>query len=287
MKIRVIDRILLGVSGLFCAGGAVYTMCDSLQGFALTKSMMDMLLNGGRTEALIAAVCTVLLVVLGFAAMFCAVQIRKDPKFVKQHTDNGDLNIAVSAIDELVRKCVATHDEIKLTDTSINNGKEGLVIGLQLSLASGVSIPLAVAALQKQMKQYITASTGLDVKDVCVQVDTAEAKDLNASSFVMPDMLGKTPEEEHTEVPSHLNVEAAAREEEETPVSQRIFGADEQPTFVPAPPMQTVEEGAGPETTSNDEETEIQPEASTDLADDLDDELTVIKPIEPVEEVQL
>lgn len=296
MKIRLIDRIMLGVSGLVCAGASAFAIYDCLQGFKLAAKLRDIMANGGVLAAVIASACMVLVLAIGITALVLAFKIRKEPGFVKQQADHGELNIAVTAIDELVRKCVATHDEIKLTDTSISNGKEGLTIGLRLSLASGVSIPLAVAALQKQMKQYITASTGLDVKDVCVQVDTAEAKDLNATSFVMPDMLGSTPVEEHTDVPSHLNCEASVREDEEPLMSQRMFGAGEALAFVPAPPVETevtetAEEAAQTETAeamAEAAEAGEQMETEETVKSEAEElELDALRMQMPVEEVQL
>lgn len=291
MKKKIIDRIIMVISGLFCMGGAG----------AAVYAMVTKMLPENMTIAIVCVAAAMLIV--GAVSVVLAFMGIKDPKFVKQRAENGDLDIAVSAIDELVRKCVATHDEIVLTNTTITNSREGLSIGLQLSLGSGVSIPLAVAALQKQMKQYITTSTGLDVKDVCVQVDTAEVKDINPTAYVMPDTLGKTPVEEHAEIPGYLSADGCVREEaEELPLHQRIFGAEEQMMVVPEPPVEaeqaeTVEEPAAaveeevnaPEELPTDEGA-AQAEEDEDLLKDAVPEVETVEIPElkfPAEEVQL
>ena len=43
---------------------------------------------------------------------------------------------------------------------------------IKITLLSGVNIPLTVNALQKQIKQYITSCSGVDVHKVRVMVET-------------------------------------------------------------------------------------------------------------------
>jgi hypothetical protein len=40
-------------------------------------------------------------------------------------------------------------------------------------VAGGVSIPLTVDALQQQIKQYVTACSGVEVKDIRVQIESS------------------------------------------------------------------------------------------------------------------
>ncbi len=61
-----------------------------------------------------------------------------------------------------------------LKGLSIENRRDGVVIDLKLALAGNVFIPQAVAALQKQVREHILASSGVDIKEVRVSVDTAD-----------------------------------------------------------------------------------------------------------------
>ena len=130
--------------------------------------------------------------------------------------------------------------------TGLENSRDGLVIKLRIGLASGVSIPLVVSALQKQIKQYVTACSGVDVREVKVQVETASAN-LKDAPFAVPDLLA-TPVTEKlattTQEPASVNspvtlVPPEANPAAKRPLHQRIFGREEQPMNEPVPPKAT------------------------------------------------
>ena len=137
---------------------------------------------------------------------------RKD--YVVQRTDSGELRIAVKAIENLVAKCVDLHEEIQLISMSITNTREGVVVELNISLANNISIPLAVASLQKQIKQYLVASSGIEVREVRVVVENTKDEPL---------LVAEIEEEEENE-------------QEKAPMHQRLFCQAEQPAIVPEPP---------------------------------------------------
>ena len=150
---------------------------------------------------------------------------RKD--FVVQQTENGELRIAVVAIKNLVQKCVDMHEEVQVSSMRINNARGGITVGLNISLANNVIIPLAVSSLQKQIKQYLLASSGIEVKEVKVAVETAKEA-ANNSPYLVTD---SEPEQEDT----------AAREKKQ-PIHQRLFKRDAEPATMPAAQPQAEEE---------------------------------------------
>ena len=150
---------------------------------------------------------------------------RKD--FVVQQTENGELRIAVVAIKNLVQKCVDMHEEVQVSSMRINNARGGITVGLNISLANNVIIPLAVSSLQKQIKQYLLASSGIEVKEVKVAVETAKEA-ANNSPYLVTE---SEPEQEDT----------AAREKKQ-PIHQRLFKRDAEPATMPAAQPQAEEE---------------------------------------------
>jgi len=82
------------------------------------------------------------------------------------------MSISMSALGNMVRKCVDQHQEITIRKTRIHRVRDGVVVDLKVLLASGVNIPLTVNVLQKQVKQYITSCSGIDVHEVRVMVET-------------------------------------------------------------------------------------------------------------------
>ncbi len=139
----------------------------------------------------------------------------KKNEFIVQQTENGEIRIAVRAIENLVRKCTDMHEEIEVSGLRISNHRDGVAVDLKASLPNNISIPLAVESLQKQIKQYITVSTGVSVREVRVAIVNTKA-DLKVAS---PYEVGKAQAEEKPEKKA---------------VHERVF-EDEAPVPAPAP----------------------------------------------------
>lgn len=279
MKIRIADRVLVALAGL-----VLLTVC----GAVLAQVFFDAKIidTAGVLGAVFAAEEGKLpLIVIGVAAacllvgIYCVCMLfrhRRGKKgFVMQQTENGELAIAIKAMEGLVHKCVECHPELKLVNTHLEPSKDGVTVDLRIALASGVSIPLAVGALQKQIRQYITACSGVDVKEVRVQVDTTSDK-VAESPYAVPELLQNPPallrEAEKPAAPAQVVETAPAAapvappvppspavtamhvvpavpveeidEKDDRPMHQRLFGIEDQPATVPVPPVLEVEEPA-------------------------------------------
>ena len=190
---------------------------------------------------------------------------RKD--FVVQQTENGELRIAVVAIKNLVQKCVDMHEEVQLSSMRINNSRGGITVGLNISLANNVIIPLAVSSLQKQIKQYLLASSGIEVKEVKVAVETAKEAANNSPYLV------------NAEPAAEQETPAQAKDKKQ-PIHQRLFKRDAEPATMPvapeaapAPEAETVTEETVTEEESVQEEI-VVPEETTEIAQQAQEEET-------------
>jgi len=156
----------------------------------------------------------------------------------------------------------------------LENAHDGLVIKMRVGLATGVNIPLAVTALQKQVKQYVTACSGVDVSEVKVQVETSNAK-ANPSIYTVPDMLENSQSlavEEETDAESEAaSAPVEAKEPEEKCLHQRLFSEEEQPAIVPEPPVEEAGETIpADETIDAWEKTGEEAEETTEVLTGLD-----------------
>lgn len=242
MKLRIIDRILAAVVGLFLMALAIVPLVDSLFNLGLWDCIVHFVSVKSTKHLIALAGCCFGLLLGGLLCLHLAVRRPKRQGFVMQATETGELSISIRAIEDLVNKCVEKHEELHVTSTSLENTRNGLVISLRVSLATGVNIPLAVSALQKQIRQYVTACSGVDVYEVKVQVDTTSTK-TKASIYAVPDMLEtvtplalEQPAQPETPAPQPEN-----KEPEEKCLHQRLFGEEEQPATVPVPPAEEPE----------------------------------------------
>ncbi|HSK69404.1 MAG TPA: alkaline shock response membrane anchor protein AmaP [Candidatus Limnocylindria bacterium] len=112
--------------------------------------------------------------------------------YVLQKTDAGEMRISVQAIESIIRKCLGEHEEIKLQDLQVNNTRGGVVVNLKATLAENVSIPLAVAAIQKHVRKHLLATGGIDAKDVRVSVVNADSAVKESPYLIKPEEIRLT-----------------------------------------------------------------------------------------------
>ena len=174
----------------------------------------------------------------------------KKNEFIVQQTENGEIRIAVRAIENLVRKCTDMHEEIDVSGLRITNHRDGVSVDLKASMPNNISIPLAVESLQKQIKQYITVSTGVSVRDVKVAIVNTSA-DLKVES---PYEVGKAATEEKVEKKAAHELVFEAEEKAEEIPAQPETPAEPAPETPAEPQQETPAEEPAPA------ETEAKPE---------------------------
>ena len=243
MKIKFRDRLILFF-------GAVVTALSGAMLFVFGLQLQGLISEMAVWTRVVCILAGLLLIAFGVYLFLFPRRIsasRKD--FVVQKTDTGELRIAVKAIENLVQKCIDLHEEIQVRSMQILNGREGVVVDLFVSLANNISIPMSVASLQKQIKQYLGASTGIEVKEVRVSVESTEDEP----------QIEQAAEKEEQEEEAALQ-----RAEEKLPLHQRLFGRQNQPAIMPEPPQeegQETESDEPAETPDWDEEAQADKEA--------------------------
>ncbi len=178
MKIRILDRILVALAGLLVLAGCAALAAQLFFGKDVIGFAARILANERLRVWIIAALAVLVLLGCYCVLMLFRHRSRKD-KFVMQKTENGELAISLKAMESMVQKCLDPHKELSIQSVRLENQKGGLLIRIRGTVAGGVSIPLTVDALQQQIKQYVTACSGVEVKDIRVQIESSgpEAKE--------------------------------------------------------------------------------------------------------------
>ena len=221
MKVKIWNKLLLvlgAVLVLLIGAGVIFAVSTDVVVYSVTKIAGKTVKGAWVNYALLG--CGVYLVVYGLYAMLFPRKMRYNKHgFVVQKTENGDLRISVKAIESLVKRCMDMHEEINLEKMRILSGKKGVAVELRISLANNISIPLAVASLQKQIKQYLLASSGIEVSRVSVTVETTAGGAKKGSPYMVTETPAQT-------VAAAVPVQEAAEEpKEKKPMHQRIFAS--------------------------------------------------------------
>ncbi len=270
MKLRIADRILVALAGLLILSACAAVVAQAFFQVDVIGFVSRVFTSQSVKARAAIIVGAVLLLFLGVYCFFVLFRHRsRREKFVQQKNDTGNLSISIKALENMVTKCLEQHPELKVNSIFMQNQRDGLLILLRGSVAGGVSIPLTVEAAQRQIKQYVTACSGVEIKDITVQIDASGPEAENAPFRITPPARpllneeGKAAPEKapaQPEAPAPVSREAPAEkpapaaapvpvpedEEDDRPLHQRLFKPQSEPCIVPEPPAETEEEGYGP-----------------------------------------
>ena len=254
MKLRLLDRLLIALSGLILLAQAVWIALDATGVVTPVSEVLSWLLNplSVKKAWFVAGLCVVLALLGGYGLSVLFRRGKGRHGFVTQRSENGEIAISVKSIEALVTRCAQKHGEITVQSVAVEEARDGLIIRLRALLASGMNIPLAVGSLQKQVKQYITACTGVDVREVRVKVESTDKTAAN-SPYKVPDDAAALPVEQPEPAPMPAEAvapveipagEPVVEERGERLTHQRLFETVEEPNLVPEPPAAPEEESA-------------------------------------------
>ena len=301
MKKNVLVRILAALGGLTLWMMGLCALAETFFKVQITTRLGQLLGAHTPVAVLITLVLAILLCAFGVSCwmMLSTKRAAKRTGFVMQKGENGAIGVSIRSIEGLVQTCIRQHEVVAKADISVVERRDGIVILLDIEEAAGVNIPLSVGALQKQIKQYVNACTGVDVHEVRVLVENTESTvgttayavqepvvmaavatepsaPVEAAPASVPEaapvedaVMEATTVEEIPQMPveesavaetvvEEVPMEEAApvvqavpvvmpvipevpEEEDDRPLHQRLFGVEEEPVFVPAPPELTAE----------------------------------------------
>lgn len=194
MKLRIRDRLLSALMGLVIL---VIALSALLYLLGLIPDWNGLYLSAFKVDWhrwLAEGIC-VLFMLIGICGIAVLFRRRKDKGVVVQHTEYGDMSISMKAMENMVKKCVDAHPELNVNQTRISHSRGGICVDMKITLMNGINIPLTVNALQKQIKQYITSCSGVDVEEVRVMVETETAKRLPAPEVIETPVVVEVPAE--------------------------------------------------------------------------------------------
>ena len=261
MKMTLWDRVLSAISGALIVAAGI-CLLDLGLGVSLLGEpwARDIPVWWHRALVIIGAL---LLIALGVHGILMLFRRGREKGFIIQHSEYGDMSISMKALESMVQKCVASHQELTVNATRIQHAREGIIVDIKITLLGGVNIPLTVNALQKQIKQYITSCSGVDVHKVRVMVETdaRAASDTDAQPVAdAPIPTAAAPLAEGIEEPIFRHVEETASyavSDGEQPDGSRE--TEVQPDAVPdAPANEQEEDESAPDAPARREATAVE-----------------------------
>ena len=195
MKHPVWDRILIllcALVALGCAAGVVALLVGKISFEMINGWLAWVDMSKWTVKAAMVGIAAlfVLLFLLLFA-MILPSKKKRSSNYAIQRNENGMVRISLKALETLVNKCLNQHAELKVVTSSLYSDEESIRVDVHISLQSDISMPLAISALQKQIKKYLEACSGVMVQEVRVFVDSTIPADekTEASPYAIPTAL--------------------------------------------------------------------------------------------------
>lgn len=256
MKMTLWDRVLSAISGALIVAAGI-CLLDLGLGVSLlgTPWAGDFPVWWHRALVIIGAL---LLIALGVHGILMLFRRGREKGFIIQHSEYGDMSISMNALESMVQKCVASHQELTVNATRIQHAREGIIVDIKITLLGGVNIPLTVNALQKQIKQYITSCSGVDVHKVRVMVETDARPASETDAQPAPDApvpVAATPLADGIEEPilRHAEETVSYAVSPEEPAEDAQEAAEQQPVASDESAMGEEEDDSAPDTPARKE----------------------------------
>lgn len=197
MKHPIRDRILMILCALaaLIVGAASIALVFGKLSLAPLMGLMARVNDGAAVSmkiriALVVLAVICVLIALMFISAILPAKKKRSSSFAVQKNENGMVRISLKALETLVQKCLSQHAELKVVTSSLFSDEQSVRIDVHIHLQADISMPLAISALQKQIKHYIEACSGVTVQEVRVFVDGTMQADPNAQSpYAIPSSL--------------------------------------------------------------------------------------------------
>ena len=244
MKHPVIDRILmlLCAACALCGTAAIVALLVgviSLEGIVGYINQFGLMMSDTKVKiVMIAAAAVLVLIALMLLSAILPAKKKRSSTFAIQRNENGMVRISLKALETLVQKCLNQHAELKVVTSSLFSDEESVRVDVHINMQTDISMPLAISALQKQIKKYLEACSGVVIQEVRIFVEGTipATEDTFNSPYALPaSILGGECDTLPLEQEETVVIEAAQEEAAQTTVS-------EQPAAEEAPVEQEAQE---------------------------------------------
>lgn len=156
----------------------IFSIVLSIPGLQLQsiKFFNDMLyvIQTSLNYRLVISLSGVLLIIISFSFMQLILVRFQREKTIAFHSPSGDVTIALSAIEDLIRHFVVIIPEIKeLKPDVIANRKGNIIVNLRVILKSEANIPELTAQLQEITKSKIQEVLGVE-EQIIIRIHIAK-----------------------------------------------------------------------------------------------------------------
>lgn len=162
--------ILLIVTGVMFFSSTLLLLTLQMMDIIAIRDVLTLIYFDGNLRLIFGVIASILLIANYVLFSVYSVNIRRD-KIIAFDNPSGRVSVSLSAMEELVRRLLAKHPEVKESRVSIVATRKGLQIKARVTLLSDVNIPGLTSRIQAAITRKINDMIGLEEKiDVAIFV---------------------------------------------------------------------------------------------------------------------
>ncbi len=163
----IFDRIILSIYTFFLAFISLGVILLALRLIPLEIVWTWISYMYGQWEAsLVGAVFFLVSVRL----LLAGVRSKRVKSMLIQHTEMGDVQVSLRAIENLVEKTARHIRGVRGVDVKVSQSDRGLKVGIKAVVSLDGNIPSITAEMQDAVHKYIKNTVGVDLADVKIVV---------------------------------------------------------------------------------------------------------------------
>ncbi|MFA5320267.1 MAG: alkaline shock response membrane anchor protein AmaP [Candidatus Omnitrophota bacterium] len=145
-------------------------------------------LQSGLNTRLIVGLSGLLLILISFSFAQLILGRFQSEKTIAFTTPSGEVTVALTAVEDLIRRITSLLPEIRELRPDVIAGKKGIMVALKVILKSEANIPELTARLQELTKSKIQSALGIEeqinIRIHIAKIVTSEEKDKKRKSQV-------------------------------------------------------------------------------------------------------
>jgi len=143
-------------------------------------------LQSGLNTRLIVGLSGLLLILISFSFAQLILGRFQSEKTIAFTTPSGEVTVALTAVEDLIRRITSLLPEIRELRPDVIAGKKGIMVALRVILKSEANIPELTARLQELTKAKIQSALGIEeqinIRIHIAKIVTSEEKDKKRKS---------------------------------------------------------------------------------------------------------
>ena len=164
---KLLDRLLLLLAGIvFIAFAGLFAVV--IIGFVSIEQIVTVIqsLPKGWLTVIIMSAMVCVFLFLGIKLVFMRPKKDKIQSCLIKNDENGEIFIAVSAIDNLVKMAILSFPDVKNLKVRIKASRTGVVVFGKIFAPVGINTPELLTSIKELIKQFVEEKSGITVEQV-------------------------------------------------------------------------------------------------------------------------